>query len=136
MRNHTNYQSENPYASISINVFQSPSVKEFKKWTKNIHSRMVDLVLEYLETKECFNDKGMKLSQEYYKQSKKEGVKIMEKKKKVVAKKPIVKKKVAKKPVNKKNVTKKKPAKKKKVSKVLDILGGPEFKVPEFKLNF
>ena len=107
-----NYESENKFSTGKIIIGVKPTLAEFKKFTDQIDSRVIDLVMEYLDVKDCFNDAGMKLSAEYNKK---------------VAKGEIKVKKVVKK-INKKTTKKKKVRSKKRdsTSQILGVLGGPD----------
>jgi hypothetical protein len=48
---------------MAVNGKSSPV--EFKNWASGIGVRSIDIVLEYLQTKKCFNKKGERLAKEF-----------------------------------------------------------------------
>lgn len=51
----------------SMSVFGEPSAKELMQWMHNHKSETVALVLEYLLDKECLNNKGKNLADDFWK---------------------------------------------------------------------
>lgn len=59
--------SKNPTnAQGSMSVFGPPTAKELKQWMERIRPSTTDLVLEYLNDKNCLNKKGVKLAKEFW----------------------------------------------------------------------
>ena len=45
---------------------RNPSPTELKNWASGIGTRSIDVVLEYLHTKNCLNKKGEMLAKEFW----------------------------------------------------------------------
>ncbi len=59
--------SDNPTACPnSMNLFSEPSPEELKQWMSRTKAETIDLVFEYLHTKQCLNKKGGHLAQEFW----------------------------------------------------------------------
>ena len=50
-----------------MSIFSKPSPEELRRWMGNVRATTIDLVFEYLYTKECLNKKGCKLAEEFWK---------------------------------------------------------------------
>jgi len=67
--------SKNPMnVQGSMSIFGPPSPEELKQWMGRTRTETTDLVLEYLENKNCLNKKGRTLAHKYYKKYVKEEV--------------------------------------------------------------
>ncbi len=59
--------SENPEEmSNSMSLFGEPSSKELKQWCSDVNVEEIDLVLEYLNDKNCLNDTGKDLAKDFW----------------------------------------------------------------------
>lgn len=59
--------SKNPLGAIhTMSIFGEPSPKELRQWMGRVRPETIDLVLEYLDDKDCLKVKGKKLARDFW----------------------------------------------------------------------
>ena len=62
----TNIKKNPTKAPNSMNLSSKPNPEELRRWMSKVKPETIDLVLEYLKTKDCLNKEGKKLAHAFW----------------------------------------------------------------------